>query len=107
MESVTGPPSVSTIDVPALRAGLAEVEFGRDRQPLRIAERKAAAIGAARLAGNARSADVTNNGCGRMRVRIESALMPGSNTPSPPGSQIQACPGCQTRTSSFQLMVTD
>ena len=28
------------INVPALRAGLEEVEFGRDLQPLRIAERK-------------------------------------------------------------------
>ncbi len=32
--------------------------------------------------------------------------MPGSNTPNPPGSKIQSCPGCQTRTSSFQVMVT-
>ncbi len=45
--------------------------------------------------------------CGRMRVRIDSALMPGSNTPRPPGSKIQACPGCQTRTSSFQVILTD
>ena len=94
-------------DVPALRTGLAEVELGCDRQPPRICSARLAAIGASRLAGNASSADVTNSGCGRMRVRIESALMPGSNTPSPPGSKIQACPGCQTRTSSFQLMRTE
>src|SRR5215813_9038189 len=66
-----------------------------------------AAIGAWRLAGKESSADVTNTGSGRMRVRIESALMPGSNTPNPPGSQIQAWPGCQTRTSSFQMICTD
>ena len=38
---------------------------------------------------------------------IESALMPGSNTPNPPGSQIQAWPGCQTLTSSFHSTTTD
>ena len=38
-----------------------------------------------------------------MRVTIDSALMPGSNTPKPPGSQIHACPGCQWRTSSFHV----
>ena len=27
--------------------------------------------------------------------RTDSALMPGSNTPKPPGSQIHCCPGCQ------------
>src|SRR3954447_12714383 len=66
-----------------------------------------AAIGAWQLAGKASSAAVTNTGFGRILVRIDSALMPGSNTPSPPGSQIQACPGCQTRTSSFQLILTE
>ena len=35
-------------------------------------------------------------------MTIDSALMPGSNTPRPPASQIQAWPGCQWRTSSFQ-----
>ena len=43
---------------------------------------------------------------GIKRVAIDSALMPGSNTPKPPASKIQAWPGCQTRTSSFQMMVT-
>ncbi len=36
-------------------------------------------------------------------VTIEKALMPGSNTPKPPGSQIHSWPGCQWRTSSFQF----
>ena len=33
--------------------------------------------------------------------------MPGSNTPRPPGSQIHVCPGCHTRTSSFQSIATE
>ena len=38
---------------------------------------------------------------------IESALIPGSSTPNPPGSQIQAWRGCQTLTSSFHSTTTD
>jgi len=41
--------------------------------------------------------------CGRIFVTIEKALMPGSKTPKPPGSQIHSWPGCQWRTSSFQF----
>ena len=41
-----------------------------------------------------------------VRVTIDSALIPGSNTPRPPGCQIQSCPGCQCRTSSCQMIST-
>ena len=106
--SVIRPPLGFDADIPALRTGLAEIELGRDRQARGIgSSSSSAAIGASQLAGKPSSAAVTNTGFGRMRVRIDSALMPGSNTPSPPGSQIQSWPGCQTRTSSFQLMCTD
>ena len=37
---------------------------------------------------------------------IDRALMPGSNTPSPPACQIHSWLGCQRRTSSFQLIAT-
>ncbi len=37
---------------------------------------------------------------------MDRALMPGSNTPRPPGAKIQSCPGCQTRTSSRHSMWT-
>ena len=67
---------------------------------------RSAAIGAARLAGRCSVAPVRNTGRGMICVRIESALIPGSNTPSPPGSQIHACPGCHTRTSSRQVIAT-
>ena len=77
-------------DVPGLRAGLAEVEIGEIGNPAASEIASLAAIGASQLAGNARSADLTNSGCARIRVRIESALMPGSNTPRPPGCQIHA-----------------
>ena len=39
----------------------------------------------------------------RHRVRIDSALMPGSRTPNPPACQIQLWPGCHLSTSSFQV----
>ena len=32
--------------------------------------------------------------------------MPGSKTPSPPGSHIHSCPGCQRRTSSFHVIAS-
>ena len=44
-----------------------------------------------------------NTGRGMMRVTMDSALMPGSNTPKPPACQIHCWPGCQWRTSSFQV----
>ena len=47
------------------------------------------------------------NIAGRMWVAIDSALMPGSKTPKPPGAQIHSWFGCQRRTSSFQLMAAD
>ena len=68
---------------------------------------KSAAIGVSRFSGTTRRARSTTNGPGRISVRIDSALMPGSKTPKPPGSQIQAWSGCQRRTSSFQTMATE
>ena len=62
-----------------------------------------AAIGASALAGNSSSAPRRIAGSGRMQVTIDSALIPGSNTPKPPASKIQVWPGCHLRTSSFQL----
>ena len=38
---------------------------------------------------------------------MDSALMPGSKTPKPPGCQIQSWFGCQRRTSSFQLIAAE
>ena len=92
------------LDVPGLRAGLAPVE---DRAEIAAAvagtKARSAAIGASRLAGNSRSAGLMKTGSGMMLVTMESALMPGSNTPKPPASQIHCWPGCQCRTSSFQV----
>ena len=42
-----------------------------------------------------------------MAVTMDKALMPGSNTPNPPASQIHRCPGCQTRTSSRQTFAAE
>lgn len=64
-----------------------------------------AAIGAAHLLEMSSSAPCTSNGRGRMRVAIGKALMPGSNTPKPPGSQVQCWPGCQTRESSRRVIL--
>ena len=60
-------------------------------------------MGASLLAGNCRSAFWMKTGSGMMQVTIDSALMPGSNTPKPPACQIHCWPGCQWRTSSFQV----
>ena len=65
-----------------------------------------AAIGAARFSGKSSTAEVTNI-AGKMWVAIDSALMPGSNTPKPPGAQIHSWLGCQRRTSSFQMIDAD
>ena len=102
--SSSRPPSVSTVMSqvcgPSWRqsssardriaAGAGHREVGRDRGVAVLREDQA------RLS--------SRNGPGRISVRIERALMPGSKTPKPPGCQIQACPGCQRRTSSFQTM---
>ena len=63
-------------------------------------------MGAWRLAGKRSSAEATNTGSGRMRARIESALIPGSKTPKPPAARIQSWPGCQRRMSSFQVAMS-
>ena len=68
---------------------------------------RSAAIGVWRFSGTRSRARSSRNGPGRISVRMERALMPGSKTPKPPGSQIQAWPGCQRRTSSFQAMWTE
>ena len=62
-----------------------------------------AAMGVWQFAGMSRSAPVRCTGAGRISVRMESALMPGSNTPMPPGSNTQCWPGCHLRTSSRQV----
>jgi len=66
--------------------------------------RNSAAIGACWFSGNDSVAVSTQTSSASTSVRIDSALMPGSNTPKPPGSQIHCCPGCQWCTSSFQTM---
>ena len=87
-------------DVPGLRAFLAPVEFGGEVDAGGVGE------GACRLSGKVSAAFVRKKGWGRMAVAMDKALMPGSKTPSPPGSQIQSWPGCQRRTSSFQTIRT-
>ena len=47
----------------------------------------------AHSSGKLRSADFTNRPPGKILVAIEKALIPGSNTPKPPGSQIHCWPG--------------
>ena len=107
-ESVSGPRSVSTTMSQLCGPVWRKSNSAVDRQAVDIGQRQVAPQSApGDWPGKTSSAAVTNSGCGRILVRIESALMPGSNTPSPPGSQIQPCPGCQTRTSSFQLMCTE
>src|ERR1700712_2562580 len=63
---------------------------------------KDAAIGDWQLPGTLKPADSTNKAPGNRSVTMDKALMPGSNTPSPPACQIQLCPGCHLRTCSFQ-----
>ena len=70
-----------------------------------VRKRSEAAIGASQFDGKVRSALLTKTGDGMISVTIESALMPGSKTPKPPAVQIHFWPGCQRRTSSFQVMV--
>ena len=62
--------------------------------------------GSARSPASTSRAESTVNGPGRISVRIERALIPGSKTPKPPGCHIQAWFGCQWRTSSFQTIAT-
>ena len=69
--------------------GAGEDDFGGDR---RLGIRGNAELGRAR-----RTAPP-----GKILVAIEKALMPGSNTPNPPGSQIHCWPGCHLWTSSCQ-----
>ncbi len=57
--------------------------------PPSVSKVTSAAIGAAQLVGTNRLAVVANRGCGTILVRIEMALIPGSNTPKPPACQIQ------------------
>jgi hypothetical protein len=61
-----------------------------------------AAIGIARFSGTDSSASRTNKGPGKIFEAIESALMPGSNTPKPPTCQIHRWPGCHFLTLSRQ-----
>lgn len=49
-----------------------------------------AAMGASRFSGNSSVAAVMKTGRGRIWVTMDSALMPGSNTPRPPACQIQS-----------------
>ena len=66
-----------------------------------------AAIGVCAFAGTWSSADFTNRPPGKILVAIEKALMPGSNTPKPPGSHIHCWPGCHLCTSSCQRISID
>ena len=68
--------------------------------------RTCASVGDWRLAGTIRSAPSTQMPAGRISVRIEKALMAGSNTPKPPLASSQSCPGCHWRTFSRQAMCT-
>ncbi len=52
------------------------------------------------------SAPATDSGASRIAVAIEKALMPGSSTPKPSAVHIHSWPGCQRRTSSFQVMTS-
>lgn len=78
------------MDIPGLRAALPEVEISLDRCLVGVAEVNCAAIGAWRFSGTCSVAWRKWNACGRIAVTIGSALMPGSNTPMPPGSKIHA-----------------
>ena len=66
-----------------------------------------AAIGVCASSGTRSSADRTNRSPGKILVAIDKALMPGSNTPNPPGSQIHCWPGCHLWTSSCQWISSD
>ena len=74
--------------------------------PPEVRKLTCAATGASRFAGKSSTASVMYM-AGRMWVTMDSALMPGSKTPKPPGCQIQSWLGCQRRTSSFQLIAAE
>src|SRR3546814_12935616 len=50
------------------------------------------------------SALLTVKGPGKRSEARESAFIPGSNTPKPPGFHIQSCPGCHFLTSSIHVI---
>src|SRR3546814_16030542 len=50
------------------------------------------------------SSDLTVKGPGKRSEARESAFIPGSNTPKPPGFHIQSCPGCHFLTSSIHVI---
>jgi hypothetical protein len=89
------------LDVPGLRAFLPPVEIGGDAAARRPGARRSGCRGWRGTPARRRSGAPAP---GRISVRIDSALMPGSKTPMPPGSNTQSCPGCQRRTSSRQVM---
>ena len=66
-----------------------------------------AAIGVWAFSGICSSADWTNRPPGKIFVAIDKALMPGSNTPNPPGAQIHCWPGCHLWTSSCHWISID
>ena len=87
-------------------AAVQEIEVGVDRRRALVEQAKRRGDRRWRLVGTSNVARSTCMAPGRIRVRIDRQLMPGSNTPRPPASRIQFCPGCHTRMSSFQVART-
>ena len=91
--------------IPRLRSGASRGWRSAARRPPGWRSRLRRRSAFAHSPGTLRSADCTNRPPGKILVAIEKALMPGSNTPNPPGSQIHCWPGCHLWTSSCQRIV--
>ena len=100
MRRVRLPPSVST-SISHVWGPLCRQSKSAVMLPPKVS---AAAIGVWRFSGNVSVAPVRCTGAGKISVRIDRALMPGSNTPMPPASNTQSWPGCHLRTSSRHVI---
>jgi len=93
------------VDVPGLKAGLAKIHLGLYCRATRVAEQQARGESASRSFGVGKLRAFQRERTGQDAGHIERALMPGSNMPRPPACQIHGWPGCQTRTSSFHVII--